>query len=355
MTPEIFANYMGLRLRSPLIVGACPMTRCRETVREFAIAGAGAVVLPSMFEEQIVHQYLEHGIDPTDDEVAAERIAYRTQEDTYNGGPDEYLKTIEDLKRITSIPIIASLDGFTGGRWLRFARDMESSGADAIELSLHTEFASPSLSADQVEAAMLDCVREVCDDVNIPVSIKLLPYYTSLPNLAWRLAESGISGIVVFGRDPSWVVLPDELRATTQWTLTAAGNIASTVSGLIRVRSGGPAISLAGSGGISSPSEFAQVIMAGADVAMVASEVQREGPDAVRHLVEGMISFLERNRHDSFEAFTHARPQPELNAMNRLSYLQPITQTARYSDPSPALPPRTGDRWGHADDHSRRT
>ncbi len=354
MHPEIFANYMGLKLTSPLIVGACPMTRSREAVREFAIAGAGAVVLPPLFEEQIVHQRIAAGIEPTLDESQAEELAYEPGEDDYNGGPTEYLQTIEDLKRITSIPVIASLDGFTSGQWLSFAREMESSGADALELNLHTDFANPSHSADAVEESMLECVRSVCDFVSIPVGVKLLPYYTSLPNLAWRLAESGASGIVVFGRDPNWIVQPDELRATTQWTLSPAGCTASTVSGLIRVRCGGPAISIAACGGISSPAEFAQVILAGADVAMVASEIQREGPDAISHMVEGMISFLERNHYESFEAFTRARPKPQLPMAGRLNYLQPLTHPSEYNDPSPTIPAKTGDRWGHADDHSRR-
>ena len=240
MRPEITARYMGLNLSSPVVVGACPMTRSPETVREYVIAGAGAVVLPSLFEEQIVHRKIELGMEPTDQESDADST-YERSEDHYNGGPVDYLKTIEQLKKVTSVPIIASLDGFTGGTWLSFSRQIESSGADAIELSLHNDFANPALSADDVEEAMLECVRTVCDCVSIPVSVKLLPFFTSLPNLAWRLTESGASGIVVFGREPNWVVQPDELRATTQWSLTPAGHISTAISGLIRVRSGGPA------------------------------------------------------------------------------------------------------------------
>ncbi len=212
MRPEIIARFMGLKLMSPLIVGACPLTRCPERVREFAIAGAGAVVLPSLFEEQIVHQRITLGIEPSDDESMAEQMAYEPCEDNYNGGPTEYLRTIVDLKHVTSIPIIASLDGFTGGQWLSFARDIESSGADAIELNLHTDFANPTLSADVIEESMLDCVRSVCECVSIPVSVKLLPFYTSLPNLAWRLTQAGVAGLVVFGREPNWIVQPDKLR-----------------------------------------------------------------------------------------------------------------------------------------------
>ena len=352
MRPEIIAHYMGLKLTSPLVIGSCPMTRSCESVREFVIAGAGAVVMPSLFEEQIIHQRLETGAEPSSEERTIEAASYRPCEDQYNGGPVEYLRTIEDLKRVTSVPIIASLDGYTGGRWLTFASEIESSGADGVELNLHTDFADPSLSADAIEEAMLECVRDVCDLVSIPVSVKLLPFYTSLPNLAWRLTESGVAGLVVFGREPNWVVLPDQVRATTQWSLTPAGSIGSTISGLIRVRCGGPNISVAASGGISSPADFAQVVIAGADVAMVTSEVQREGPDAISHMVEGMISFLERHNYESYESFVNSRPQAELAVSRRLDFLEPLTQTTLYRDPSPALPARTGDRWGHPDDGS---
>lgn len=353
MRPEITARYMGMNLSSPVIVGSCPLTRCPESVREFVIAGAGAVVLPSLFEEQIVHQQIDLGIEPSPDETQAEETVYERYEDRYNGGPIDYLKTIEDLKRITSVPIIASLDGFTGGNWLSFAGQLERSGADAIELNLHTDFANPAMSADAVEESMLECVRAVSDFVSIPVSVKLLPFYTSLPNLAWRLTESGAAGIVVFGREPNWIVQPDQLRATTQWSLTPAGSISSTISGLIRVRSGGPPISIAGSGGISSPAEVAQVVIAGADVAMVTSEVQREGPDAISHMVEGLINFLARNDYESFDAFTRARPKPQLAMTQRRNYLQPLTDPAAYRDPTPATVAKTGDRWGHPEHRSR--
>ncbi len=354
MRPEIVARYMGLRLSSPLIVGACPLTRCRETVRELVIAGAGAVVLPSLFEEQIVHHRADLGLPTSAAESATEALAYDPSEDQYNGGPTEYLKVIGDLKRITSVPIIASLDGCTGGQWLSFARDIEASGADALELNLHTDFASPSRSADEVEESMLECVREVCDLVSIAVSVKLLPFHTNLSNLAWRLTESGASGLVVFGREPDWIVQPDQLLATTQWSLTPAGFVASTISGLIRVRCGGPAISIAASGGVTSPGEFAQVILAGADVAMVASEIHREGPDAVSHMVEGLIGFLERNGYESFESFTSARPKPQPATSQRSNYLQPLTHPMPYRDPQPNIPAKTGDRWGHADGWNRR-
>jgi dihydroorotate dehydrogenase (fumarate) len=354
MRPEIIAQYMGLNLSSPLIVGACPRTRCAENVRQYAIAGAGAVVLPSLFEEQIIHQRVSAGLESSEQESRIEGLTYQPSEDEYNGGPENYLRAIEDLKRVTSIPIIASLDGFTGGDWLTFAREIESGGADALELNLHTDFADPSLDADTIEQSMLDRVQTVCDLVSIPVSVKLLPFHTSLANLAWRLSESGAAGLVVFGRDANWIVSPDQLRATTQWSLSPAGAISSTISGLVRVRCGGPHISIAACGGASSPGDCAQLILAGADVVMVASEVHREGPDAISHMVEGLISFLERHGFDSFQALIRGRPEPQLAISQRLNYLQPLTRPANYHDPTPGAVAASGDRWGHRDDDSRR-
>lgn len=348
MRPEITAEYLGLQLSSPIVVGACPMSLNREAVRELAIAGAGAVVLPSLFEEQIVHHMIEQGVPADADEESVELRGYRESTAKYNSGPDEYLKAIGDLKRVTSVPIIANLNGCTRGNWLSFAQDIESNGADALELNLRTDLSDPSLGAQQIEDKLLECVGTVCDAVAIPVAIKLSPYFTSLANLAWRLVERGANGLVIFGHEARYEVQLDRLHATTHWELTPSSYISETIAGLMRVRAGGPSVSVAASGGICSASDAIKSIIAGADVAMVTSEIYREGPEVVAHIISGIIGFLERNAIASFGQLVESRPNPTPLSMGRSDYLQPMTApTAAYADPTPGIPPQKGDRWGH--------
>jgi dihydroorotate dehydrogenase (fumarate) len=347
MRPEITAEYLGLQLSSPIVVGACPISLRPESVRELAIAGAGAVVLPSLFEEQIVHYMLDNDMPAEEDEATAEQRGYRESSDRYNGGPVAYLKAIGNLKQVTSVPILANLSGCTRGNWLRFAGDIESSGADALELSLRLDTSDPSLGSQQVEEKFLECVRTVCDAVAIPVSVKLSPYFTCLTNLAWRLVEAGVSGLVIFGREARFEVQLDRLHATTRWELTPSSHISETIAGLMRVRAGGPDISVAASGGICSASDANKTIIAGADVAMITSEIYREGPEVVAHIIDGMISFLERNGIESFSQLVRSRPKPTPLTLGRSDYLQPLTERTAYEDPRREVPPRTGDRWGH--------
>jgi len=347
MRPEITAEYLGLQLSSPIVVGSCPINLQPEAVRELAIAGAGAVVLPSLFEEQIVHYMLDNDIPAEEDEATAEQRGYRESTDQYNGGPVAYLKTIGNLKQVTSIPIVANLNGCTRGNWLKFAGDVESSGADALELNLRLDTSDPSLGSEQVEERFLDCVRTVCDAVAIPVSVKLSPYFTCLTNLAWRLVEAGARGLVIFSREARYEVQLDRFHATTRWELTPSSYISETIAGLIRVRAGGPDVSVAASGGICSASDANKTIIAGADVAMITSEIYREGPEVVAHIIDGMISFLERNRIESFSQLIRKRPKPTPLELGRSDYLQPLTERTAYDEPKRDVPPRTGDRWGH--------
>ncbi len=348
MRPEINADYLGLHLSSPVIVGACTITRQPESVRELAIAGAGAVVLPSLFQEQIVNYMLRDGVQPDADEERAEAAGSSHIQNGYNGGPAAYLRTIGELKHCVGIPIIANLNGFTDGQWLSFARELEDAGVDAIELSLYTDCANPGQSADEIEAKLIDCVAKVTDCVSIPISVKLTPHFTSLANLAWRLVEVGVSGIVIFAHEPVWETHLDRLAATTNWSLTPSGNVHPTVAGLIRIRRGGPRVSIAASGGVSNPGNLIQVVLAGADVAMVTSEIYRGGPDVIAHMIDGIRSYLERAGLDSFQALTQARPDKADPIDQRLDLLKSLTQDGRYHDPTPPLPTdHVGDRWGH--------
>ncbi len=345
MITDISASYLGLRIGSPIVVGSSPITLSPESVRELAIAGAGAIVLPSLFEEQIVHELLEQGAQTSEHESRIEALSYESKEDEYNGGPNAYLASIRTLKSTTGLPVIASLNGCTDGRWLNFAGKIQEAGADALEVSFESAALAPSLGADQVELNLIDCISDLCDQVSIPVSIKLSPFHTNLPNLAWRLTEAGAAGFVCFAHDTNWRVSTERVAGSLRWELTPASNINLTISGLIRVRSGGPSISLAASGGISSVEDIVKSILAGADVTMLTSEIYRSGPTIVSHLVEGLASYLERHGFESLDALIRARPTPK--PYLRSEYLNCLINPEHCQDASPPAQIVEGDRWGH--------
>lgn len=332
MLPPSCTQYLGLKLNSPVVIGACPLTLNPETVRQLAIAGAGAIVLPSLFEEQVVHKMLDEGSATTGEEKHVESVCYEAAEDEYNGGPDRYLHTISELKRAIGIPVFASLNGSTGGRWLSIASDMEQAGADGLEVTLEPTYLDPALSANEVEERFLATVNDVCDQISIPVAIKLTPFHTNLPNLAWRLMEAGAAGIVCFAQEPTWMIDLDRIETSMTWALSGANTINPTVAGLIRLH-GGPPISVAASGGISSVEDVIRAVVAGADVVMVTSELYRSGTDVISHLVEGLRSYLARNDFESFGALKKSRPHAKAH---RNPYAQCVSR-ARVQNTSSAL------------------
>ncbi len=344
MYQDVTTRYLGIDLRSPIVVGSCPLTLRPETVRELAIAGAGAVVLPSLMQEQLTRWTDRHRVS---DRVIPEvpRTELQEHEDAYNGGVESYLRTIPLLKRQCGIPIIASLNGCNDGPWLSVAKDLEAVGADAIEISVNPGACDPTFTAEQVERPLLDAVKRVRDTVSVPVAVKLLPFYTTLPNLAWKLTELGADAMVLFGREPVWEILNGDLVPTSHWQLSSPGLLQTTLSGLIRVRSAGPKLTIAASGGISTAVDVIHAVTAGADVAMVTSEIYRTGPDAVAHLVEGLCAYLKRNGFASFAALIADRRQRVI-PRNRNTQVEPMLAPPEDKH-TPRVSQQQGDRWGH--------
>ena len=344
MHQDITMHYLGLELRSPILVGACPLTLNPEIVRELAIAGAGAVVLPSLMEEQVIHWSERQRQAALKEERSTDRELCDKEND-YNGGVGSYLNRIPILKHQCGIPIIASLNGYRDGDWLNIARDLEVAGADALEVSIAADACDPASTSDQVERPLLDAIQRVADLVSIPVSVKLLPFFTTLPNLGWRLAEVGAEGVVLFAREPVWEMVNGDLVPTSRWQLSSPGLLQTTLSGLMRIRSGGPGISVAASGGVSTTLDVVHCVTAGADVAMITSEVYRNGPDAVAHLAEGLSGYLARHQRGAYTSFVASCRQQSLQRTRRAQVepmlIPPSEQAAR------EVNRQRGDRWGH--------
>ncbi len=345
MTGELAIQYLGLDLTSPVIVGACPLTIEPETVRQLVEAGAGAVVLPSMLQEQIVHRLMK----PTDPLGAIERSGYQPQQDKYNGGAEEYLRSITALKRTCAVPIIASMNGASSGDWLDYAMEIELAGADALELNLQSAVFDPEVTSDAIESNLCNIVKGVVDRVRIPVAAKISQRYTNLSSMARQLIKVGANGIVLFTHSPHWDISTDRMHWTVRWELSPSDALGGILEGVVRVRGASPHLSLAASGGVTTSEDAIKAMIAGADVVMVTSAIYREGPHAVRKVVDGITRHLDLSHHRTFAEFLDSRSVMTLGPeqLMRLETVDSLTVNKHYFDPTPAASHAAGDKFGH--------
>jgi len=274
---DLSTNYMGLRLKNPLVAGASPLSRDVDRVRELEDAGVSAVVMYSLFEEQLVHAEgeCEH-FEAFGAESYSEALSYLPTVPGFYRGPDEYADHLARLKDAVDIPIIASLNGATDGGWIDFSRQLEAAGADGIELNIYLLAADPSVSAAGIENTYIDVIDSVKRSVSIPVAVKLSPFFTSLAHFAARLDEHGADALVLFNRfyQPdidleTLDVVPDlvfssphEMRLPLRWV--------AILDPLVEA-------SLAATTGVSVGTDVIKLMMAGADVAMLCAALLRHG------------------------------------------------------------------------------
>jgi dihydroorotate dehydrogenase (fumarate) len=347
MTSRITCKYMSLSLNSPVVVGACPLTLEPEKLRQMIIAGAGAVVLPSLFQEQLSPQ-CELPLDPL---IAAEVAAQDTRQQIYNGGPDQYLTSIREIKRLVTLPVIGSLNGYSVGPWLDFAQQIQASGANALELNLQPVISDPQQPAEEVENGIAEIVRQVCQCVTIPVAVKTTRHFTNLPRMLQLLRSAGAAGVVLFAHEAHWDVAIRHLRWTVNWELTPVNSIGTTIAGIIHAKPGAAGLSVAASGGVCNAEDAIKAFIAGADVVMVTSEIYRSGPSAISGIVQGIERYLDANGFATLTDLLNARPTPQIRGQQtqRRDYLDPLTASKKYHDPTPVIQPQTGDQYGHQD------
>src|SRR6266571_204685 len=256
---DLRTRYLGLELRSPLVAPATPLTGNIDGLRRLEQAGAGAVVLPSLFEEQVTHELLEtERLLLTGADSHPEAASYLPEMDDYNHGPWAYLSLVQKATKVIGIPVIASLNGVTPGGWTRHARWLEEAGAAAIELNLYQVAVDSETTASELEARDLEVIREVRDAVRIPLAVKVGPFFTAMANMAGRMVEAGAGGLVLFNRfyQPDLdlqtmrvvprvaLSTPEELRLPLRWiailrgrtseALAAGADVATTTSALLR-------------------------------------------------------------------------------------------------------------------------
>jgi dihydroorotate dehydrogenase (fumarate) len=334
MRTDLSTTYLGLNLRNPLVAAASPLTGDLDMLLRMEEAGAAAVVLPSLFEEQLTRDALAiRQLVTVGPEGFARILGQLPELDSYNTGPAGYLRHIKRAKAAVSIPVIASLSGSGNGDWTRHARLLEEAGADALELNVYFVPTDPDTTANAVESRYINLVAAVVEATTIPVAVKLGPYFSALPNLARRLIEAGADGLVLFNRYLQPEIALAEFQVNPHLALSTRDELRLPLRWIAILRSQLSA-SLAGTSGVHNAEDVAKLILAGADAVMTASALLRHGPSYFGVLLDGLRRWLEGNSHDSLAAIKgrlSARTSHDPSAYERANYVRAITS---YSDPS---------------------
>jgi dihydroorotate dehydrogenase (fumarate) len=324
---ELNTTYLGLNLKNPVVASASPLSKKLDSVKRMEDAGIAAVVMYSLFEEQIVHEslalnyFLDRGT-----ESFAESLTYFPDLGHYNLGGEAYVELIQKIKASVNIPIIGSLNGITPGGWVEYAKKIEQAGADALELNMYAISTDPSQTSQDLEQVYVDLVSDVRKQIRIPLAVKLSPYFTSLPNLATRLVKAGATGLVLFNRfmqpdidietlevNPlAHLSTADELRLSLRWIAILHGRVEAD---------------LALTGGAHSGEDVIKACMAGANCAMIASELIAKGHGRIPEILGEMNQWMEEFEYDSINQMRGSMSQksvPDPAAFERANYMKAL-------------------------------
>lgn len=292
MSIDLSTQYLGLKLKNPLVVASCPLTGRMDSLRRLEDGGASAVVLPSLFEEQVAHEILTwHRMHPFGAQSVPEAMRYFPEMDDYNMGHDRYLRLIEKAKKALSIPVVANLNGMSEGGWIYCAQKVQEAGADAVELNIYMIPTDPDETGQQVEARHIDLVTAVRRVIAIPMAVKIGPFFSSLPNMARRLVTAGANGLVVFNRFLQPDVSLETYEETFRLTLSHHDELRLPLRWvtILRPQLG---VSLAATGGIQGYEDVLKLLLVGADVVQTASALLRHGPEHMATMLAGVRAWM---------------------------------------------------------------
>ena len=328
MSVDLSTDYLGFRLPHPVMPSASPLTSDLDHLHRLVEAGAPAVVLPSLFEEQIEHDAMaiHFGMEFGAETYSESASGFFPEMDDYNAGPTDYLSLVHGAERELNIPIIASLNGSSSGGWTLYARILEDAGVDALELNVYMIAGDTEDTADVVENRYLRLVESVREAVAIPVAVKVGPYFSAMANMAKRLVDAGADGLVLFNRFyqpdidlerlevvPNLVLSsPDELRLVLRWMAILHGRLDA---------------SLAATTGVHTAEEALKLVLAGADVTMMASALLRHGPARLGEVVRGVEAWLEEHEYESLaqaKGSLSQRHSPDPSAFERANYMKTL-------------------------------
>ncbi|HEV2177404.1 MAG TPA: dihydroorotate dehydrogenase-like protein [Terriglobia bacterium] len=321
---DLSTEYLGLKLRTPLVPSASPLSQNIDRVRRLEDAGASAVVLYSLFEEQL------HGdAEPPrsgENGSEAKSAPYLLQPRDFRMGPEGYLEHVRRAKEAVAIPVIASLNGVTAGGWTQYAQQIEQAGADALECNIYSIPTDPDLSSALVEQTYLDILRAVKSATSLPLAVKLFPFFTNLASLAKRLDQAGVRALVLFNRfyQPDVDLEAMQVKPNVLLSTTEALRLPLTWIGILYGRI---TASLAASGGVDQPDDMVKLLMVGADVTMLCSSLMRNGIAHLRYLENGLRDWLEQHEWKSVRELQGTMSQlhcPDPTAFERAQYLRAV-------------------------------
>jgi len=324
---DLSTTYLGLKLRSPLVVSASPLSRDLDGIRRLEEAGASAVVLYSLFEEQLRQEEVDLNYHLTaGTESFAESLTYFPQASEFHTGPEGYLKHIRKAKAAVKIPVIASLNGSTLGGWTKFAAEIERAGADAIECNVYYIPTDPTVSAAHIEQTYLDILQAVKATVTIPVAIKLSPFFSNLSNMAHRLDEAGADALVLFNRfyQPDIDLEELEIRPNVLLSTPQALRLPLTWIGILHGR---VKASLAATGGVHAAEDAVKLLMVGANVTMMCSSLIRHGIDHLRQVERELRDWMEAHEYESVAQMQGSMSQIKCSdpgAFERAQYMRAV-------------------------------
>ena len=329
---DLKTTYMGLELKNPLTPSASPLSKEIDSIKELEDAGAAAIVLQSLFEEQIASESddLDYYLD-RDAESSAEARSYFPDLKEYNVGPDGYLEHIRKAKDAVDVPIIASLNGITNSGWTTFAGKMQEAGADAIELNVYFVPTDPTLSGAAVEDLHVDILSGVKKAVDIPVAIKLSPFFSSLPHIARRLDEAGADAMVLFNRFYQPDIDIEELNVTPnlRFSTSSSGRLPMR---WIAILKGQINASIAASTGVHTAEDAVKMLMAGADVAMMTAALLQNGPGHLKTVLDEMTEWLVSHEYESVRqlcgSMSH-RNSPNPREFERANYMRALASIGK--------------------------
>jgi dihydroorotate dehydrogenase (fumarate) len=329
--PDLSTTYLGMELKNPLVVSANPLGRNIDHLTRMQLAGAAAVVLPSLFEEQITEEsqeldyFLTHGTYSY-----AEALTYFPEPHRFELTPAQYLQHIARAKAALDIPVIASLNGVSNGGWIEFASAIQAAGADALELNLYFVPTDPGLASLTIEDEFVDVLRSVKASVSIPVAVKLSPYFTNLSALAQRLDNAGADGLVLFNRFQQPDVDLNLVEIVPRPTLSPVGDEQSLRLPLcwIGILDGRIRGSLAASSGIHTATDVLKLLMVGADVTMLASELILNGIDRISRIQAKLANWLVEHEYTSVRQLQGSLSQRSVSfpaAFERTHYVRVVS------------------------------
>jgi len=330
MSVDLTTSYLGFKLRNPLGVSACPpLTGHVDTLRRLEDAGASIAVLPSLFEEQVEHE--ERELDRLYEYQAdsfAEALTHFPALADFKTGPREYLRHVEAAKQAVSIPIVGSLNGHSRGGWVRYARMIEQAGADALELNIYFVPTDPEMTAAEVEQRYIDLVAEVRHSVACPLAVKLGTNFTSLPHFARQLIAAGADGLVLFNRYVEADIDLERLHFKPDLVLSNRHEARVAMRWIAILRDQLQA-SLAATGGVHRWQGAIKLLLAGADVLMMASILLVKGPECLRFLLDDLIAWLEEHEYQSIAQLKGSMSRgncPDPSALERANYMKALTR-----------------------------